>query len=172
MRVVCSYCRKTIRADPKARITDVSHGMCEACAKHFDRIWAGISFDEYLDDLTVPVLVCDEELRLLAMNQKLADMIGVDRKQVVGRTAGEAFACVRSRLPEGCGKTIHCRECTVRMAVEEVARTGHPGRRVPAYLDTAKGRIDLRISARPGKAGVVQVVIEKVGEARQRRADA
>jgi PAS domain-containing protein len=172
MRLVCSYCRRTIRADPKARITDVSHGMCEPCARHFDRLWSGISFEEYLDDLEHPVLVCDEDTRVVAMNAKLAALIGVDRRKTVGLTGGEAFACVRSRLPEGCGSTVGCRECTVRRTVEEVARTGAPRTAVAAYLDTPKGRVDLRISALPGKAGVVQVIIEHIGEPRRLRGDA
>jgi PAS domain-containing protein len=172
MRVVCSYCRQIIRADPQARITDVSHGMCEPCARHFERLWAGISFDEYLDDLSRPVVVVDGSGRVVAMNQELADLLGADRSKVVGLLGGEAFACVRSRLPEGCGRTAHCRECAVRRTVEEVARTGQPKERVPAYLDRAEGRIDLRISARPAKCGIVQVTIEEMGAPRPRASDA
>lgn len=169
MRLICSYCRRTIRADPRARITEVSHGMCEACARHFERLWAGMPVDEYLDDLSVPVLLLDGEARVVAMNGKLADLLGADRSTAIrGVTIGEAFACVHSRLPEGCGQTVHCRECAVRRSVEEVARTGKARERVPAYLDVEGGRIDLRLSARPAKAGVVQVKIEEVGEPRPR----
>jgi PAS domain-containing protein len=172
MRVICSYCRAVIRADPQARITDVSHGMCEPCARHFERLWAGLRFDEYLDDLPSPVFVADGEGRIVAMNQKLADMIGADRAAIGGLRGGEAFACVRSRLPEGCGRTVHCRECAIRRTVEEVARTGRPKERVPAYLDRPEGRVDLRISAKPGKFGVVQVTILEMGAPRPRRGDA
>ena len=87
-------------------------------------------------------------------------------------TGGEALACVHSRLPEGCGKTVHCRECAVRRTVGEVARTGRPKERVPAYLDTPEGRTDLRLSAKPAKAGIVQVTIEERGEPRKRKLDA
>lgn len=168
MRVVCSYCRRTIRADPHARVTDVSHGMCEACGRHFERLWAGMPVDEYLDELGPPVLLLDAEARVIAMNAKLADLIGADRSALRGITGGEAFACVHSRLPEGCGRTVHCRECAVRRTVEEVARTGKPCERVPAYLDLAEGRVDLRLSARPAKAGIVQVKIEEMGTPRAR----
>ncbi len=166
MRLICSYCRRVIRADPQARVTDVSHGMCEPCASHFQRLWAGIPVDEYIDDLASPVILTDEDGRVLAMNGKLAALIGADRKATFGLTAGEAFACVHSRLPEGCGRTVHCRECAVRRTVETVARTGQPRERVAAYLDSKDGRIDLRISAKPAKAGIVQVKIEELGEPR------
>jgi PAS domain-containing protein len=172
MRVICSYCRQVIREDPHARVIDVSHGMCEPCARHFERLWAGIPLGEYLDDLPSPVIVVDGNGRVLAMNQKLADLLGADRAAAVGLMGGEAFACVRSRLPEGCGRTVHCRECTIRRTVEEVARTGKPKERVRAYLNRADGRVDLRVSARPAKAGTVQVTIEEMGAPRPLPVDA
>lgn len=172
MRLICSYCRRTIRADPAARVTDVSHGMCESCSNHFGRLWAGMPLDEYLDGLGRPVLLTDKDGRVLAMNQQLADLIGADPKASFGLTGGEAFACVHSRLPEGCGRTVHCRECAVRRTVETVGKTGKAKERVSAYLDTSKGRIDLRISAKPAKAGIVQVIIEEMGQPRPRPVDA
>jgi hypothetical protein len=172
MRLVCSYCRRTIRADPSARVTDVSHGMCEPCSMHFGRLWAGMPLDEYLDGLGRPILLMDGTGRVLAMNKQLADLIGADARGTVGLLGGEAFACVHSRLPEGCGRTMHCRDCQVRRSVESVARTGKAMKGVLAYLDTAKGRIDLRISAKPAKAGIVQVTIEEMGAPRPRPADA
>jgi PAS domain-containing protein len=172
VRVICSYCRRVIHADTQARITDVSHGMCEPCARHFERLWAGMPLGEYLDDLPSPVIVLDGEGRVIAMNQKLADLIGADRASVVGLLGGEALACVRSRLPEGCGRTIHCRDCAMRRAVEEVARTGLPRERVRAYVDRAEGRVHLLISARPVKAGVVQVRIEEMSAPTPRPGDA
>jgi hypothetical protein len=172
MRVICSYCRRVISADPCSRVTDVSHGMCEPCGDHFERLWAGMPLGEYLDELGSPVLLMDGSGRVLAMSQKLADLLGVDRASASGLLGGEALACVRSRLPEGCGRTVHCRDCAIRRAVEAVARTGQPRERVAAYLDRPEGRVDLRVSARPGKAGIVQVTIEELGPPRPRPPDA
>ncbi len=172
MRVICSYCRRVIQADPRARVTDVSHGMCEPCGRYFERLWAGMPVDEYLDELGAPVLLLDGEGRVVAMNGKLAELLGTDRKKCQGLNGGEVFACVHSRLPEGCGKTVHCRDCAVRRTVETVARTGKPEERVPAYLDVASGRVDLRISARPGKAGIVCVKVLEMGAPRARNVDA
>ena len=166
--MICSYCRRTIQDDPKARITDVSHGMCPKCGDHFERLWAGMPVGEYLDELGSPVILLDGEGRVIAMNQKLADLIGIERARSSGLLGGEALACVRSRLPEGCGRTVHCRECAVRRAVETVSRTGKPQQRVLAYLDTDEGRIDLRVGAKPAKAGIVQVTIEEMGKPRPR----
>jgi PAS domain-containing protein len=168
VRLICSYCRKTIQDDPKARLTDVSHGMCRECGDHFERLWAGMPVGEYLDSLGAPVLLTDGDGRVVAMNQRLAELIGAEPERSRGLLGGEAFACVHSRLPEGCGRTVHCRECAVRRTVETVSRTGKAQERVPAYLDTEAGRIGLRVTGKPAKAGIVQVKVEQTGRPRPR----
>ncbi len=88
--------------------------------------------------------------------------------EVRGLKDCEALACAHSRLPEGCGRTVHCRECAVRRTVQEVARTGRAREHVPAYLDTDAGRVDLRIGVRLVGNGVVRVTVEETGEPRPR----
>ncbi len=166
MRVICSYCRKTIKDDPRSRVTDVSHGMCKECGDHFEKLWAGMPIGEYLDELGAPIILTDGDGRVVAMNHELAALIGADPTVSRGLLGGEALACVHSRLPEGCGRTTHCRECAVRRAVETVGRSGKAQERVRAYLDTDAGRIDLEVSAKPAKAGIVQVKIEEMGAPR------
>lgn len=170
MVVVCSYCRKVIREDPGGGSLAVSHGMCGPCAEHFERLWAGMPLGEYLDELPLPVLVVNVEGRILAASAKMAVLLGRTAADTRGLLAGEAMACVHSLLPEGCGKTVHCRECTIRRAVDQVAETGTALERIPAYLDTSKGRVPLRISVR-AKDGLVKVVVEemKAAEAANRR---
>jgi PAS domain-containing protein len=160
MLVVCSYCRRTI-FDDRTGGAEVSHGMCPACAEHFETLWRGMSLSEYLDGLDRPVLVVNAEGRVVAANERLARLFGRDRADMCGLLEGEALACVNSRLPGGCGKTVHCRECTIRRGVERVAETGIPLERAPAYLDTAAGRVELRISVH-AKDGLVKVVVEEM----------
>ncbi len=171
MQLVCSFCRKVIREDAGGPALDVSFGMCPACREHFERLWAGMSLSEYLDGLEQAVLVVTVDGRVVAANAKLAALFGREPRDMRGLLAGEAFACVHSRLPEGCGKTIHCRECTIRRAVNEVAETGVAQERIPAYLDTKEGRVPLRITVR-AKDGLVKVVIEEKERARERAAEA
>jgi PAS domain-containing protein len=161
MRLVCSYCRKVIRHDAGTRAWDVSHGMCETCADHFGRLWDGMSISEYLETLSDPVIVVNGDGRVIGANQKLAALLGRERVELRGVLGGEAFACVHSRLPEGCGKTVHCRECTIRRAVTRVHESGEPLRRVPAWVETHDGRVDLRISA-SAHDGLVKVVVEEM----------
>ncbi len=170
MLVVCAYCRKTI-SDERGGSSDVSHGMCASCADHYERLWTGMPLSEYLDTIDHPVMMMNGDGALVAVNQKFATLLGRDRAQLRGLLRGEAMACVYSLLPEGCGKTVHCRECTVRRAVETVTKTGKPLQRIPAYLDTKDGRVNLRISVK-ARDGLVRVVVEEMKTAEQKPAKA
>ncbi|WP_248358300.1 PAS domain-containing protein [Anaeromyxobacter oryzae] len=161
MRVICSYCRTVIRDAPGAAATDVSHGMCRACDAYFERLWGGMRLGEYLDLLPKPVLVVDADGRVVAGNARLAQALGRSGHELRGLLGGEAMACVHSRLPEGCGKTVHCRECTIRRAVTKVSETQRPIANAPAWLKTDAGRVDLSISARPLE-DFVEVTIEEM----------
>lgn len=161
MRLVCSYCRQVIRHDPGTSVKEVSHGMCHSCAEHFGKLWNGMSLSEYLDGLPDPVLVVDGDGRVVGLNERLALRLGRDGRDLRGLLAGEAFACSRSRLPEGCGKTVHCRECTIRLAVTHVRDTKRDLVRAPAWLQTKQGRVSLLISVRP-EQGLVKVTVEEM----------
>jgi PAS domain-containing protein len=160
MLVVCSYCRRTIVDDPAAG-DRVSHGMCPACAEHFEALWRGMSLGEYLDQLEDPVLVVNGDARVVAANARAARLLGRDRAELAGLLTGEALACAHARLPGGCGKTVHCRECTIRRGVDRVAQTGVAIEGAPAYLETDAGRAELRISVR-ALDGLVKVVVEEL----------
>jgi PAS domain-containing protein len=158
--VVCAYCRKTI-SDERGAATDVSHGMCQACADHYERLWNGMPLSDYLDTIPQPVVVVNGDGVVMGANQKLAALFGKEKAHFRGLKQGEAMACVYSRLPEGCGRTVHCRECTIRRAVDKVAKSGHPLTKVPAYLQTKDGRVNLRISVAT-KDGLVRVTVEEL----------
>jgi hypothetical protein len=55
---------------------------------------------------------------------------------------------------------MHCRDCTIRRMVAEVGRTRIARWRVPAYVATARGRVEVCVTIRPEGADLVVVVIE------------
>src|SRR5512138_3623438 len=114
MRVVCSYCSAELGTVPGGKATDVSHGMCKPCADHFGKLWEGMGLGEYLDELPHAVVVLDADARVLAANARAAPFLDRPPEESRGLLAGEAVACARSRLPGGCGKTVHCRDCAIR----------------------------------------------------------
>lgn len=159
MKIVCSHCRKVLR-EQEPGDAGLSHGMCVDCSDHFGRLWRGMSISEYLDEIPVPILVVDgTRVRVAGANRTVAAALGVSREQLVGLRGGEAMACKHSRLPEGCGETVHCRECTLRRSVLEVARTGQTLSRVEAFLDTSAGRVPLTMTVQPLEGGFVQVTL-------------
>ena len=113
MKVICSYCRK-FQPDKEPFDQDIlSHTMCPECYEHYWRQWEGLSLGEYLDGFDAPVLMVDADGRIAAANQAAADRLGKADRRAEGLLGGEAMECVYSRLPEGCGKTVHCAEARV-----------------------------------------------------------
>lgn len=160
MEIICSYCRKALGTKPPLEDDSVTHGMCPGCQEHFRRQWSGLSLGEYLDAFDRPIVVVDAEGRVVAANQQLADLVGRSQRELSGLLGGEAMECQYSRLPGGCGRTVHCQTCTIRNAVSQTLETGEPLDRVPAWLDQQEGRVSLRISTLLVQ-GVVRVTIEQ-----------
>src|SRR5271166_5124264 len=113
MRLICSYCRLSLPDKEPLDDPRVSHGMCSTCAAHFKRQWSGLDLRGYLEGLSVPVVVVAPDGRIVAANSPMAAMLGWTPETVVGMLGGEIFDCSYARLPEGCGKTVHCAACTV-----------------------------------------------------------
>lgn len=148
MRYVCAW-RKTelgVRAgDPGP----VSHGLCEECKRHL-KAEIGVPIRHFLDELGAPVALVDSDGRVKTASAQALALLGKDRSEIEGALGGEVFECVYSREPGGCGGTVHCSGCTVRMLVTDTHRTGRSHVRQPAVLqrDTGSGSrpFDLRIS--------------------------
>jgi hypothetical protein len=101
---------------------------------------------EFLDRFEFPVLVVNENCRILAGNHKMADMIGRSDREMYGLLGGEAVECVYSRLEEGCGETVHCRTCTVRNTVLHTIETGESQYRIQCYVELDRGRIPFYVT--------------------------
>jgi PAS domain-containing protein len=160
MKIICSFCREDLGEKNPLEVDSVTHGMCNACADHFGRQWAGLGLGEYLDRFDRPVLAVNQDGRIVAANQPMADMLGKSERRVFGLLGGEAMECRYARLPEGCGNTIHCKTCTIRNTVMEVLETGESREQVSAYVDQGARRVELTISAYNRDGFVVLVVDE------------
>jgi PAS domain-containing protein len=73
-----------------------------------------------LDAMPSPVLVVDEEVRIVDVNANAAKMLASNPDLIIRRSAGEVLHCVHSGdVPGGCGKGPLCGHCTVRNSVNE-----------------------------------------------------
>lgn len=68
----------------------------------------------------------------------------IDR--VVGLLGGEALECLHSKLPEGCGRTIHCETCAIRNLVLQTIKKRISHHNEIVSMETESGRIDLWVS--------------------------
>jgi len=163
MKVICSYCRETIEEDQAAAESNISHGMCSECYEHFKPQWEGLSLGHYLDRFHAPILVVDENLRLLAANQVMADLLGRPERELKGLLGGEVAECIYARLEEGCGKTVHCTACTIRNSVTHTFNTGETLDQVPCYVEQDTGTKLFRLTTVKLNESI-QMILEPVPE--------
>ncbi len=114
----------------------LTHGICPSCYDHFSRQWEGYQLSDFLDQFDQPILIFSGDTRVIAFNQSYAQAYLEDGEKPRGLLGGEFMECARARLPEGCGKTVHCRSCAIRNTINATFRTGQSQKDVPAYLNT------------------------------------
>jgi len=85
----------------------------------------------------LPILVVDEDLRVLEMNEVLSECMEVPLGEAVGRMAGEALGCVHAE--GGCGSAPACEGCGVIRAVSSTFKKGRPHRDLEATVKVRMG---------------------------------
>lgn len=139
----------------------VSHGMCKECFHYYQKQYSGLSLDEFLGLFEVPILMVNEDGRIVAANKQAQTMTGKSQEEVFGLLGGEVMECVYARLPEGCGETVHCAACSIRITVMATMESGEPQMHVPVKLRQAENEIPMTISTE--KIGsFVRITIENI----------
>ena len=136
MRHVCAWCLKDI-GFVKESIhpdTEISHGICSSCRDNIV-FQEGVQLQRYIESFAIPILVVDSNVKVTAVNSRACEILGKEPKTIVQHLGGNVFECEYARLPEGCGRTIHCSGCTIRKAVTKCFATGKPQSMVPAYIN-------------------------------------
>ena len=135
MKRICAWCNKSLDPDLEevGECPDVSHGVCEAC-KEAILAESGTPLVEFLDSLPAPVLMLDGTGEVVKANRAACSMLGKRQDEIAGFRGGEVFECAHSRLPGGCGNTVHCSGCVLRQTVMGTYESGQPCYRRPASL--------------------------------------
>jgi hypothetical protein len=160
IRTICAWCGKTIQG---GEMNPVSHGICASC---FSDILTrdSTSLKEFVEQISVPVLVVDGDVKAALSNNKTESLLQKESREFLARTGGDIFDCVNSKGPGGCGASIHCLGCTIRNCVEDTYKTGNPHIDIPATLkvelnadlkDTVSRISTVRIEPEPGRHRVV-----------------
>ncbi len=122
----------------KAPLEDAgrTHGICPDCDQHFSPQWDGFNLSDYLDTFEEPVVIFSPDSRVIAFNESYSRAYLDEAKKPKGLLGGEFLECANARLPEGCGHTVHCRDCAIRNTIAATLRTGKPQKDIPAFLNT------------------------------------
>jgi len=136
MKLICAWCGNTIDRTGYGQTLDpeTSHGMCAACSEALGQQERGVSLERHLDSIPVPILLVDGNIDVVMMNAKASEVLSEKLTATAKPCLGQVFDCIHSRLPEGCGRTIHCSGCTIRRSVAATFDTGQPQIRVPATI--------------------------------------
>lgn len=166
LKQVCMYCGcylgsvEAAPGDPSL----ISHGICSVCLPTF--LWRnGRPISDFLDALPGPIFVVDAEGRIVGANTRGLQQVSKDLVAIEGRLGGEVFECKYARLPEGCGRTLHCKTCTIRKTVTKTFETGESCLRVPAFIDLADISKDMTVRFLISTEKVNDVVLLRIDDA-------
>ena len=169
MKMICAWCRQELATGHQIAgdlETDISHGICPSC-KDYCLSGRRPTMDQFLDRSAAPVLVVDPQGEILFANKHALGLLGKDLEGVRGYKGGDAMECAYARLPGGCGRTEHCKACTIRNSVVETFNTGQSLLRVPAYLNrrTDDGTVRIRFLISTQKVdNTVFLRVDQVGQ--------
>ena len=71
-----------------------------------------------LDAIPLPVLVVDDDVRILDANREALRLLGDEPEIILRRRGGEVLHCIYAQQAlDGCGTSDVCPDCTIRRAV-------------------------------------------------------
>lgn len=129
---ICAWCGKELDStEGDKEETIISHGICDDCKSNI-LFQDGVKINEFLSDLKDPVIVIGADNQIFAANKKAGIVLNKNVKDLKGLYAGDVIECENARLPEGCGKTVHCLGCALRQSITYTNDTGNSLQRIPA----------------------------------------
>jgi hypothetical protein len=122
MKTICSFCNILI-SQGSSPDDPVSHGVCNSC---YTKIMTehGFNLQKYLNILDAPVFLVDGDVNVLAANTLATALVKKPLENTGGKLCGIVLECINAFLPEGCGKTKDCPDCTIRNSVNETYKNG------------------------------------------------
>ena len=112
----------------------ITSGICSDCMEEILTDQPQ-SVREILDSLEAPVLLLDKGYLIRGANEAARKILGRPLADIENFLPGDAMECINARLPGGCGKTVHCQACTLRLVLNQTIKSGEDLERVPAYQD-------------------------------------
>ncbi len=124
-----------------------------------------------LNAIPSPVLVVDDDVRIIHFNTTAANLLGKARSAVLRRRGGEALGYIHStETPGGCGAAPACQNCIVRNSVRASFDGKHVYRKSETMQLVANGQtanVHLLVTTAPiefNNQHFVLLVLEDVSE--------
>lgn len=124
-----------------------------------------------LDAIPSPVLVVDDDVRILDFNLAAAPLLDEAKSLVLKRRGGEALHCIHStEAPGGCGTAPACRDCAIRNSVRDAYDGKHVCRKAHHLQLAAAGHntdVNMLVTTAPipyKTERLVLVVLEDISE--------
>ena len=135
MKRVCTWCMTNLGDVHTKYHGDqfTTHAICQDCAASLFGELGLNQAEIYLEGLPEPVVVVDRDGTVLTANNMARVVLGKGLHSIMGFTVGKIIECEHANKPEGCGRTIHCNGCAIRMCVEDTYNTGRVHIDVPTY---------------------------------------
>lgn len=113
----CATCGVPFNAQQKVALNGgISGPLCSRCLHVFEQEDPG-QVRTLIDVYENPVLVINEQRRIIAANLAAIQALDQDMDLIVGSLAGDSISCENARLPGGCGHTVNCRACVINNSV-------------------------------------------------------
>jgi len=171
MKRICAWCNKELgTTDSDASLEGaITHGICGSCRENVF-FQMGVDLQVYLNSLRVPIVVVDSAGIVVTGNDQAQAMLQKGLPEIAGYRGGAVFECAYARLPEGCGNTIHCSGCTIRMRVMESYTTGKSFLRIRATLDQTTAEQPQKMNLLISTGKVASVVLLRIDEMKAQEA--
>lgn len=133
MARICVRCKRTLLPQEENRTERViTQGLCTKCAILLTQD-VPTTVRELLNVISEPLLVLDSRGVVKTANDCGMKFLGKDLGDIEGCLGGEVLGCAFASLPEGCGKTEHCKTCAIRNIVMDTLTRGEGYSNVPAF---------------------------------------
>ncbi len=140
----CSWCKRELSYD--SHDADISqYYICSDCRRAAESGF-DIPILDYINAMELPVLVINEDGTVKTANFSALSVLEKSHGEIENRKGGEVFRCRYSDLPGGCGGTVHCVDCTIRMLVMDTFSTGNGHFETTASLESGHGVISFKVS--------------------------
>ncbi len=124
-----------------------------------------------LNAIPSPILVVDQDVRILDYNQAAAELVGEEPTVVLSKRGGDALHCINAlEAPGGCGTGPACGGCTIRNSVRQAyegKRVCRVAKRMQRSVNGQTTEVNLAVTTAPidyGGESLVLLVLEDVTE--------